>query len=494
MKNRHALLLLVFLITFALRLYFSLNAQYYSDSFSYFAQRQIEHIAVSGKPIYEDNLSYGGRVFVFTPVFYYFLAFFIKIFPGPIIKIVNSFLASTIVISVYILSSRIIKNKYMSLLCALVSSSIPVYINETLNNISMYSILVPGTFFLYNQFLSLEDEKNILLLVILTVSLTLASPASFIILLGLIIFLVLSYLENIKINRIKIEYVLFFLFFFLWMNFIIFKVAFQEHGLRIIWGNAPSIVIEQNTTTILNALTNIGFIPFILALYITYKYLLKKKSKNVLIFVSLFITSFVLFWTRVIAAEISIIFLGISSVVLFGVFLKNFAITIKKSKFAKYQLFNALIALIVLTQIIPSFVIMWNNIKNSPNSDYVHALTWIKQNTPVNSTILAHPKEGHFITYFAQRKNVMDEQYLLIEDVNARYEDIKSIYTQKFEVEAVRRLQNYNVDYILLSEYTKDSYKISEISYIDDQCFDIVYNQSVKLYRFKKEICKVKTL
>ena len=111
-KQRHIILGFIFILYLAIRLYFSLQDDSFRDTKSYLHLRQIENIKNTGKPISYDNLSYGGRTFIFMPLFYYLFAFFYIFFPKIIfLKLVNNLLASTIIIAVYLVSSKVIKNR-----------------------------------------------------------------------------------------------------------------------------------------------------------------------------------------------------------------------------------------------------------------------------------------------------------------------------------------------------------------------------------------------
>ena len=98
------------------------------------------------------------------------------------------------------------------------------------------------------------------------------------------------------------------------------------------------------------------------------------------------------------------------------------------------------------------------------------------------------------VAYFGKRKNVVDSDYLLVEDADVLLDNIKSVYTLRFRIEALRILEKYNVDYIVFSTKTKEKYKVEEISYIDNPCFTLIYNQSVKIYKRNTEICKQELL
>jgi hypothetical protein len=486
-------LLLFFALYLTARLYLSFQAQYFTNDYSYFALTQIQNIADTGRLLLRSELSFGGRTFVFQPLYFYFLGMIFAVFRSiAVLKIINNILASLILVAVYILAQKLLRNRTISLLCSVVSGFIPAYITETMDNISVYSILIPGTFFLIYLFLEIESRKDAINLIVpLTIVLVLSSPASFLILLGFLIYILVSYLENIPVERIKLEYLSFFVFLYLWANFIIYKTAFQMHGFAIIWGNVPDELIKENSSSILFALTNIGFLPFIFGLFTSYRYLLVKKNKHITLFISFFLSTFVVYMMRIVAANIGLIFLGIALVILFGQFLKDLFLGLRDTKIAHYSwlISAAIIILLLISQIIPGIYFMISNIKNSPSQEYIQSLSWLKNNTTPGSIIVALPQEGNLITYFAQRKNIIDSEYLLIDNANSRLKDVYSIYTDKFRVDAIRRIERYNASYILFSQNAITKFNMTQLSYADEPCFEIVYNETSLIYKVNQELC-----
>ena len=488
-KSRYFLLALLFILYFSIRLYFSLSTPYFDDDYSYYALRQIENIAQTGKPLVDDGLSYGGRTFVFMPLYFYLLALPALIFPKIIaIKIINNLLASTLIIAVYLVCSKMIRNRKISLLCSIIAATLPIYITETLNNISAYSIIFPGGFFLLFLFLNLENHKLETYLITLVIILVLSSNSSFLLIFGLLIFLLLSYIENKNIDKIELEFISFFLMFYLWATFIIFKDAYQAHGLAIIWKNAPFEIIKTyfKNISIIDFLSNIGFLPLIFGSYSSYLYLFKKKSKNMLLFTSIFISSLVLLWVKLIPVELGLMFLGSSLVILFGQFVKDIFVNIRKSKFAAKEnlIFFILVIVILITQVLPGMIAM--NSYKGYDTNYISGFLWLRDNSPEDSIILSLPDEGHLISYFSKRKNVMDSEYLLIENVELRFDDILSFYKSKFKTPAIRILEKYNADYFIISETLKN-YNIENSIFENDECFKLVYKKKIEI--FHKQPC-----
>jgi len=500
-KRRHIILTLLFLLYFGIRVFFALKSNYFNDDYSYFALRQIDNIAKTGMPLIHDELSYGGRSFVFLPLYFYLLAFFTLFFPKIIIiKIINNLFASTLVIAIYLVTSRIFKNRKVALVCSFVAASLPIYLSETLNTISTSSIIFPGGFFLLFLFMEMENNKDFLnYLILLTILLVLISPSVLLILLGLVIFAIACYLENVTLARIKLEFLSFFMFFFLWCNFIIYKSAFQEHGFSIIWNNTPTSIMSMYFTNIniFNALASIGILPLVFGIYTIYKYLLTKKNKKILLFISLFLSTFIVFWSKLVPSELALMFLGTALVILFGQFLADLFATLKDTKFSKQEnwIFGLVIFLLILTQISPSIILMIRNSQANPTKEYISGFEWLKENSPEDTTVLAIPEEGNLITYFGQRKNVIDSEYLLVDDAENRYYDVKKVYTVPFRIEALSILEKYNANYILFSKKTKEKFSIDRIEYIDSDCFSFVFgNKEIAIYKINREKCELKNL
>ena len=57
------------------------------------------------------------------------------------------------------------------------------------------------------------------------------------------------------------------------------------------------------------------------------------------------------------------------------------------------------------------------------------------------------------------------------------------MYTSKFSTNALRLLIKYDIDYIYLSPKTKEIFKIKKIDYVYDDCFPLVYDGKIKIYK-----------
>jgi len=497
LKTRHIILIVLFTLYFSARLFFSLQTPEFSSDYSYFALRQIEHIQQTGLPLSDDLLSYGGRNFVVMPFYFYILAALTMFLPEIItIKIVNTLLASSLIAAMYLVCRKVLQNRRVSIICFVVAATMPVYISQTLNDISPLSLILPGSLFLLYLFLVLEKKRAIDYAILLSIVLALVSSSSFILLLGFIVYLILKYLDKHAISKARFEFTAFFLLFLLWINIIVYKQAFQEHSFSIVLRNLPQVLLDSYFAdlSIQKVILGIGVFPFFFGLYTVSIYLFRKKSENILLFISLFISAFGLLWFKVVEIEVALAFLGIALAVLFGQALKSLRVYMKRTKFAKRaeMIFNILLVVLMISHIFPGVYLIYQESGKSFSTEYIEGFRWLANNTPEDSVVLALPEEGHLVAYFGKRKNVIDNDFLLVGDANERFNDVLLFYTWRFKVPAVRVLEKYSVDYVIVSEKIKD-YRITENLLKSESCFVPVYEGSITVYRnrWDKDVCSV---
>ena len=67
--------------------------------------------------------------------------------------------------------------------------------------------------------------------------------------------------------------------------------------------------------------------------------------------------------------------------------------------------------------------------------------------------------------------------------MNQKFEDYEIMYSSKFSTNALRLLVKYDIDYIYLSPKTKKIFDIESIAYVYDDCFPLVYDGEIKIYK-----------
>src|SRR3990167_7373257 len=110
MKLEHKLLFIIFILVLGFRLYFSTQTDNFSSDSAYFNVRHTEYINLHLKPMINDELSYGGRNLINSPVYHYFLSFFNAFDKTIAFKIIPELLLALLIIAVYYIAESITKN------------------------------------------------------------------------------------------------------------------------------------------------------------------------------------------------------------------------------------------------------------------------------------------------------------------------------------------------------------------------------------------------
>ncbi len=488
MKREHLALIMIFLVVVAVRLIFSFSTPFFSYD-AYFHLRQIEYIAEHGKPLYDDPLSYSGRVFIFPPLFHYALAFFALFMPVSLVgKIIPNILASFLVVVVYMITREITKNKEAAFFSAVVSGFIPVFFSQTINSVSPYSLLLLVAFYALYCILKIdEDRKYSTYLIISLFLMPLTHQTAFIFILGLLIYLILAKAENLKQSKLEIELIFFAVFAVLWLMFLIYKNSLLVHGLTFIWQNTPKELLGLyfKNINLLEAIYLIGLIPFILGIYVVYNYIFRNKVRATYIFFGFVLATALLLWLKLVKFNIGLIFLGILLAVLFAQFYKAFFIYIEKTKIAKFRklLFVLLVLIFIFNSVVPSITYSLDELKNTPTEQEIMALLWIKNNTEEDVVVLASLKEGHLLNYISQRKNFIDANFLLVENIDQRFSDYNTLFKTQYQTDAVRLLNKYGISYIYLSENGGESLYSRH-----GKCFDELYDEGIFIYELSCEL------
>jgi len=402
-------------------------------------------------------------------------------------------MAALIIFIVYYLSLKITKNIKISLLTSFMSGFIPIYFID-INRVSVNYLAVLLIFTIIYCILRLNEHKYVDYSLILMFLLVLTTPIAFVLIIGLLLYLVFLKLENFVIEMKELEIILFFTFLVFWVNLLIYKNAFLTHGLLVIWKNIPVQILANFFGSIgfVQALGAISIIPIVFGVYAFYAAFHLDRSKEVLILISLGMSAFILLWFKLLDIIDGFIFLSITLVILTAYSLKRFDDFISKSKIHKYEkLLPTITIILFIITTIPAILYIVNSQNvgplNTPSTSDVAVLTWAKDNIPKNASIAASLNEGNMVAYFANRKNIMDTNFLLVPRIDQRLKDVDEIYTTAFETKAIGILNKYGSEYLLVTENTLKEYDISELKYLkDSKCFKLEY-YSKGTYLYKME-------
>lgn len=499
----------LFLITLGIRLYYAFQTPYLSDDGSYFHLRQIEHIRETGLPLYNDPLSYGGRRYLFPPLYHYILAAISFIIPlSFVIKIIPNLFASSLVIIVYLCSLELTKKREYALFSAVVAAFIPIYGAETFNTLEPRTLTIPLSFFMLYLFFHLgqklqehntektindheqhkQAKRFIAWYVVLVVLFTLIHPSLLFLVIGLVVFYFIASLENLKTVREERELILFSLLLPLWFYFLIYKDALLTSGFSVIRQNLPQQIIDKvfHPVSILDGVRAMGVIPFLAGIYITYLYIFKKKDKFLYLLFSLLFTIIILLWLKLISVTLGLVYISVSLILFFGEAYKLFMDYLDRTKLQRWKgLFVFLIfTFFIFTSLLPMFDLMQKKLSITINVDDVGALIFLRENTREDQKILAPVGEGHYITYFAQRKNVADTNFLQIKDAPQILENIYAVFSTRSKIVATEFMDDLDARFIYLSKQSQESLQLEELATDDESCFPLMllYN-NVKVYK-----------
>jgi hypothetical protein len=493
-KPKHYIMVLVFAIALSIRLYFAFQTSHFSSDEAYYTLRQIEHIKQTGLPLINDSLSYSGRAFFVLPGFYYLLSFFNLFLPLVVVtKVLPNIMACMLIFIVYLIAKKITNHENSSIITACLSGFLPLYFSETINNISVYSFVIPLAFLLIYFFMNIEEKHYLIYIIITFFALLLTHAILMLVIIGMIAYLILVKIEKLEQNRLELESVLFSFFVLIWFFIIIYKKVFLLHGAAFMWQNIPSMLFSSyfSKISLFTIFNQIGIVTFLAGIYIIYKYLFREKNRGLYLLISLCIVLLILISLRLITLNLGIIMLSTTLLLLFSQFIKIYYLFIEKSKFQKYApyLISLLIAIVLISLIPPSLAYAERTSTNAFTDEEINALKWLKDNSEDKAAIISLPEQGASINYVAERRNAIDSNFLLIPSINERYDDIMKIYTTKSVLEAIHLLNKYDADYIYFSNKRLKEYGISEIGYSDDKCIVPVYEkEGVIIYNLRCEI------
>src|SRR3989338_3967430 len=434
----------IFLAVLAIRLVLAFAIPEFTYE-SYFHLRQVEHIVETGVPFYQDPLSYGGRELAFLPSFHYLAALFSLLLPIALVaKILPNLLTALLVPITYLISKKITGHQIGSYVAAFIAGFLPILYFT--NGFVVNTLFLPLIFIAIYLYLNIEEgaKKNdpklmryIYIYAMVFFVLCLTSPLAAIMLIGLGIYALLSFIEGKKIYREEAEVILFSVFLYVWVQFLFFKKSLLQEGISFVWQNIPSSIIAQYFPkfSLGVALILVSIIPFLAGAVVVYRSLFQLKNEKSFLLISLVIATSLLTWLRLIRFRQSLAFFSVVLAILFAAFYQDIERYFQKTKISHFQkyLLPVTLFILLLSTVLPA--INTALLQDTPSSEEVEAFIWIDENTSPSTTVLASLDEGHMVTYYAQRKNLMDDRFMLVDDVENRFQSLTSLFTTKFQTE-----------------------------------------------------------
>jgi hypothetical protein len=475
-------LLAIFFITIVVRLVIAFTTPNFTYE-SYFHLRQVEEISQNGLPLYQDDLSYGGRNLRFLPFFHYLMAVLDVFLPLVFLaKILPNLLIASLTFIVYGIAKKVTVNKNAPLYAAGIVGLLPILF--TTNAFTVESLFMPLVFLAIYSFMNVDQEKYVNLYLLTFLLLTITSSATFLLLIGFGIYLILSAIERKKIIKGEVELIIFSVFFYVWVQFLFFKNILLEQGFGFIWKNIPSSLILEYfpKVSIAEALFLVSIVPFITGIFVVYRSVFRLKDRKTFLLISLAISTTILTWFRLIEFNLSLAFFGVILAILFAVFYEEVIKYFNKTKIAGAQKwFSAtMIIILLLTMSFPA--LEHAKKQERPSEEEMRAFEWIEGNIPKGATVLTLLEEGHLLTHVGKRANLMDDQFSLVDDIDSRFKDLTSLYTTPFQTQAIDLLDKYNIKYIMYTPQAEEKYERGNFRYLAGNCFRRIYKQETRIY------------
>ena len=467
-RLNHIILLILFLFVFGFRLYYTFQYDNFNTDEAYFHLRRIDYFLENQKLLYFDELSYGGRLIFYPPLFHIIMALisFGSIF---ILKLIPELLFSSLVFIIYKIAKEISGSEYSAIFAAAISSFIPILFTETLNNLSVYSFVIPLLFLMFYSLLNLENKKYFWCFIISSFLLPLIHPSAWIFIITIIIYFFLMAGGALNPTKIKKEAVIFSVLLIILLEFIIYKKAFLAYGANILRENIPSNILADSFRQFspVDLLFNIGLVPLVFGSIGIYVALIRDKRKIAYIFGAFAIAVLLLLVLRLITISIGLMFLGLA----LSIFTAS-SITILYNYFTKFK-FNYFKHFFVIILLVLFFSLSFSSsitaAKNSAKIDSIKIdeIKWLVHNTKNDAVVLANFDEGNLIGSIANRKTVADSNFLFAPNPIERTKDIEIIYTTVSDAIALNLLHKYNVSVIYFSDDTRRAYGIYELAYAE---------------------------
>ncbi|MEM4756155.1 MAG: hypothetical protein QW594_03405 [Candidatus Woesearchaeota archaeon] len=110
--------------------------------------------------------------------------------------------------------------------------------------------------------------------------------------------------------------------------------------------------------------------------------------------------------------------------------------------------------------------------------------------TPQGSVIFAPHFYGHYITYFGNRKNVLDTAFFSAPSPALRMEKVERVYTTPFLTDALPIFEEYQSNYLIVSNAILSYYNTTKPLYLNDpHCFRLLY--AVESFEVYERLCKL---
>ncbi len=481
-------LFVVFALVFATRVGFNSYPAHFSDSESYYILRQVDSIKTTGIPIQDDKLSYAGKAAPTLPGYSYLLAGASLLGDFFAFKILPALLATGLAIAVYFTALEVVRNSTLAAICGFFAGFIPELLRLTTNSLTKHNLTLLLFVLSVYYLIRLEKTKAALPWLILS-SMLLTMFSSFAI---IFVFVVWVYLGMLKIQGLDIqpksfEFMLFITFLVLLVNNLAMIQTGIQTGIQGIVASLQGSTVSGYGINWVNLLSGINVVVLLLGIWGAYLAMTKEtKRREAAMFISIAVAIILMGLFGVLDLSIILSALGVTFSITAAYSLESIIEYFSKLRLSGRLLLLGLFLLILAPVALSGVYEGFAKADAGAQASDVAALLWMKNNSGSYSTVLAPVEYGHLITLFAERRDVIDTNQISSKEAEQRLKEVNVVYTTQFETEAMRILDTYNINYILLNPEIASRFRINGLAYANDKdCFDLVYNKTMEIYWVK---------
>ncbi|MBS3127889.1 hypothetical protein J4410_01995 [Candidatus Woesearchaeota archaeon] len=485
-KQAGVLLIGLFLAVASLRVYLALSVPSLTSGDAYHHLGQIESLQSQSGSLFANDFSYRAPHF-FLPGYQYILSFFSHGFSVLLVlKVVPNIFIASLVFPMYLLIFLLSRVRHIALTTSFGAAFVPI-LWSTLNTASPMTVTLPLILWLIYAFFRIKEHAFQVLYFTCLLLLLIIHPSLFLILLGFLFYFVLLKTEKIGIIAADLEVILFSLFLVVWAYMLLFKKLFLAHGIAFIWLNLPQQLISDIFArfSILEGIYTISLVPFFAGIFSVYYFIFRRNYPQVYLMIALSIITTLAIWFGFYPLQEGLMLLGLFLVLLASfsyTLLLNYAERIKYP-YAYPLLSIAVLILIVFTSLVPSLQVAHANIEERISEEQVATLTFLREQTHPSAIVFADIQDGYLLSSLAQRRNVIEPNFLLSLDASERYQDMKRILSTLNPEEAYLLLDKYGVDYVYVSPSILFNPEAQILKFDEyPKCFQLVYDKAYKIY------------
>jgi len=481
-------LFVVFALVFATRVGFNIYPEHFSDSESYYILRQVESIKTTGVPIQEDRLGYEGKAATALPAYDYLLAGASLLGDLFAFRILPALLATGLAIAVYFTALEVVRSSTLAAISGFFAGFIPELMRLTTNSLTKHNLTLLLFVLSIYYLIRLEKTKAALpWLILSSMLLTMFSPFAII-----FVFVVWVYLGMLKIQGLEIqpksfEFMLFITFLVLVVNHLAIIQTGIQTGIQGIVASLQGSTVSGYGINWVSLLSGINVVVLLLGIWGAYLALTKEtKKREAALFISIALAIILMGLFGVLDLSIVLCALGVTFSITAAYSLESIIEYFAKLRLSGHLLLFGFFLVILAPVALSGLYEGLDRADASVQASDVAALLWLKNNSGSYSVVLAPVEYGHLITHFADRRDMIDTNQIIAKEAEQRIREVSLVYTTQFETEAMKILDRYNVNYILLNPEIASRFKISGLGYANDkECFDLVYNRTMEIYWVK---------